>query len=82
MYGKITVCRFYKGQYLFFIIIRTRQLFEKQFRVFMSIVQRQENSSEYVIPAVIKKHAGHNGPIGQSAQKIVTVVFKQGNEFV
>jgi len=47
----------------------------------MSIVQRQENSSEYVIPAVIKKHAGHSGPTGQSAQKNVTVVFKQGNEF-
>ena len=48
----------------------------------MSIVQRQENSSEYVILAVIKKHVGHNGPIGQSAQKNVMVVFKQGNEFV
>ena len=48
----------------------------------MSIVQRQENSSEYVILVVIKKHAGHSGLTGQSAQKNVMVVFKQGNEFV
>ena len=52
------------------------------FRVYMWIVQRQENSSEYVILAVIKKHVGHNGPTGQNAQKNVMVVFKQGNEFV
>ena len=48
----------------------------------MSIVQKQENSYEYAIRAVIKKHVGHNGRIGQNVQKNVMVAFKLDNEFV
>ena len=48
----------------------------------MWIVRKQENSYEYVIHAVIKKHVGRNGQIGQNVQKSVTVEFKLDNEFV
>ena len=48
----------------------------------MWIVRKQENSYECVIHAVIKKHAGRNGQIGQNVQKSAMVEFKQDNEFV
>ena len=48
----------------------------------MQIVQKHGNNWEYAIRAVIKKHVGHNGQIGQNVQKNVMVAFKLDNEFV